>query len=94
MTGLIGSMMSGMATGAGMSAAHRMVDSIMGPRQTEVVHRDEAAPAAAAAAVCRPQEDQLAQCMTAGDAATCQYYVDALNACKAAAVSQSGAKAR
>ncbi|CAE8659497.1 unnamed protein product [Polarella glacialis] len=39
--GLGASMASGMAMGVGMSVASRMVDGVMGPRQTEVVHRDE-----------------------------------------------------
>merc|ERR1719231_2178131 len=48
MSGLMGSMMSGMATGVGMSVANRAVDAVMGPRQTEVVHCHEGAPAPAA----------------------------------------------
>merc|ERR1719218_138634 len=47
MSGLMGSMMSGMAMGTGMAVANRAVDAVMGPRQTEVVHRHEGAPAAA-----------------------------------------------
>lgn len=39
MSGLMGSMASGMATGVGMSVANRAVDAVMGPRQTEVVHK-------------------------------------------------------
>lgn len=39
MSGLMGSMASGMATGVGMSVANRAVDSLLGPRQTEVVHK-------------------------------------------------------
>ena len=35
---MAGSMASGMATGAGMAMASRAVDSIMGPRQVEMVH--------------------------------------------------------
>merc|ERR1719229_1704386 len=46
---MMGSMMSGMATGVGMSVASRAMDSVMGPRQTEVVHRHEGAPSPAAA---------------------------------------------
>merc|ERR1719408_736870 len=50
MSGLMGSMASGMATGVGMSMANRAVDAVMGPRQTELVHRHEGAPPAAPAA--------------------------------------------
>jgi len=82
MSGLMGSMMSGMATGVGMSVANRAVDAVMGPRQTEVVHRHEGAPAAAAAGPCTTQQDQLTQCMQGGDASKCQFYLDALKACQ------------
>mmetsp|Transcript_3412 Transcript_3412/g.10447 ORF Transcript_3412/g.10447 Transcript_3412/m.10447 type:complete len:89 (+) Transcript_3412:1556-1822(+) len=84
MSGLMGSMMSGMATGVGMSVANRAVDAVMGPRQTEVVHRHEGgAPAAAAAGACQVQQDQLTQCMkSASDASQCQFYLDALKACQ------------
>merc|ERR1719420_2745128 len=68
MSGLMGSMMSGMAAGVGMSVANRAVDAVMGPRQTEVVHRHEGAPAPSAQA-CQMQNDALQQCMkSASDA--------------------------
>ena len=38
MSGLMGSLATGMATGTGMAVANRAVDAVMGPRQTEVVH--------------------------------------------------------
>lgn len=83
MSGLMGSMMSGMATGVGMSMANRAVDAVMGPRQTEVVHRHEGAPAVApGAASCQLQQEQLGQCMKTGDASSCQFYLDALKACQ------------
>merc|ERR1719326_2847422 len=84
MSGLMGSMASGMATGVGMSVANRAVDAVMGPRQTEVVHRHEGAPAPAAASnTCQFQQDQLNQCMQqGGDAARCQVYLDALKSCQ------------
>jgi len=82
MSGLMGSMASGMATGVGMSVANRAVDAVMGPRQTEVVHRHEGAPAAAPS-VCQVQNEQLTQCMkSASDASQCQFYLDALKACE------------
>jgi len=42
--GLMGAVVDGLAFGVGSSMAHRMVDSVMGPRQMEVVHTNEAAP--------------------------------------------------
>ncbi len=83
MSGLMGSMASGMAMGVGMSVANRAVDSVMGPQKTEVVHRHEGAPPAAAAAnTCQLQQDQLNQCIQTNGAAACQFYVDALKACQ------------
>ena len=86
MSGLMGSMVSGMATGTGMAVANRAVDAVMGPRQTEVVHRHEGAPAAPAASsqpTCQFQQDQLSQCMkSSSDASSCQSYMDALKACQ------------
>mmetsp|Transcript_79922 Transcript_79922/g.212110 ORF Transcript_79922/g.212110 Transcript_79922/m.212110 type:complete len:143 (-) Transcript_79922:120-548(-) len=81
MSGLMGSMASGMAAGVGMSMASRAMDSVMGPRQTEVVHRHEGA-AAAPPTNCQLQNDQLTQCMKAGDSSQCQFYLDALKACQ------------
>merc|ERR1719387_2203622 len=86
MSGLMGSMMSGMATGVGMSVANRAVDAVMGPRQTEVVHRHEGEPAAAAPAAagkCQFETDQLQQCMKqTSNANDCQFYFDALKQCQ------------
>ncbi|EER12190.1 conserved hypothetical protein [Perkinsus marinus ATCC 50983] len=99
MSGLAGSMMSGMATGAGFSMANRAVDAVMGPRQTEVVHRHEGEPTSppppqaapqqqqqvsqSSGNVCQVQQDQLNQCMDqAVEASQCQYYLDALKACR------------
>ncbi|CAK0880459.1 unnamed protein product [Prorocentrum cordatum] len=86
MSGLMGSMASGMAAGVGMSVANRAVDAVMGPRQTEVVHRHEGAPAAAPAAAsggCVAQQDQLNQCLKSmSDASQCQFYLDSLKACQ------------
>ncbi|CAK0867830.1 unnamed protein product [Prorocentrum cordatum] len=61
---------------------------VMGPRQTEVVHRHEgqpsgAAPAASAPGACGMQQEQLNQCFkTAVDASQCQFYLDSLKACQ------------
>ena len=85
LSGLMGSMASGMAMGTGMAVANRAVDAVMGPRQTEVVHRQEGAPAPQAQAqnTCQFQQDQLAQCMkSSSDVASCQSFMDALKACQ------------
>jgi len=89
MSGLMGSMMSGMAAGTGMAVANRAVDAVMGPRQTEVIHRHEGAPAPAASSqpVCQFQQDQLqdqlTQCMkSSSEASACQSFMDALKACQ------------
>lgn len=48
MSGIMGSVVTGMAMGTGSAIAHRAVDGMMGPRQVEHVHTP--APAAAPAA--------------------------------------------
>ncbi|CAE7156581.1 unnamed protein product [Symbiodinium pilosum] len=45
--GLRGALMDGLAWGVGTSVASRMMDGILGPRQMEVVHRNEDGGAAA-----------------------------------------------
>merc|ERR1719401_881282 len=83
-------MLTGMATGVGMGpwqtdrGRRRDVDTVMGPRQTEVVHPHVGAappPAAApaAAGACQFEQDQLVQCMKG--AASCQFFIDSLKAC-------------
>ncbi|CAD7971121.1 unnamed protein product [Amoebophrya sp. A120] len=94
MSGLAGSMASGMAAGVGMSVANRAVDAMMGPRQTEVVHRNEGQPAAAAEPApnagasehlkCTTERDWLKQCMGQGDPTQCNYYADLLKQCQGA----------
>jgi len=41
MGGLMGAVADGMAWGVGSAVMHRAMDGILGPRQMEVVHRDE-----------------------------------------------------
>jgi hypothetical protein len=45
-SGLMGSVVTGMAMGTGSAVAHRAVDSMMGPREMTIKHENE--PAAAA----------------------------------------------
>mmetsp|Transcript_56681 Transcript_56681/g.104944 ORF Transcript_56681/g.104944 Transcript_56681/m.104944 type:complete len:143 (-) Transcript_56681:153-581(-) len=85
MSGLLGSMAQGMAMGTGMSIANRAVDSVMGPRQTEVVHRHEGAPAAPAQQTpmkCKTEQELLQQCMNTNGADSCQSYLDMLKTCQ------------
>mmetsp|Transcript_47229 Transcript_47229/g.112363 ORF Transcript_47229/g.112363 Transcript_47229/m.112363 type:complete len:150 (-) Transcript_47229:106-555(-) len=87
MSGLMGSMMSGMATGVGMSVANRAVDAVMGPRQMEVVHTNQATPATqatpASGGVCALQQEQLMQCTKVNtDMSMCNSYMEALKACQ------------
>ncbi len=72
----------------GMAVANRAVDAVMGPRQTEVVHRNEGAPAAPAQPQvddkCFNERDWLKQCMSQGgaDMTNCNYYADLLKQCQ------------
>mmetsp|Transcript_4145 Transcript_4145/g.9187 ORF Transcript_4145/g.9187 Transcript_4145/m.9187 type:complete len:146 (-) Transcript_4145:90-527(-) len=93
MSGLAGSMMSGMATGVGFSMANRAVDAVMGPRQTEVVHRHEGENAAAPAvqqsaqpSKCQFEYDEFKRCMeTYRDAQQCNAYSEMYKQCHASA---------
>ena len=82
--------MQGMAFGTGSGVAHRAVDSVMGPRQTEVVHRNDesigSVPASAGA--CGNFQKAFMSCLeeSEGDISKCQYYHDALMDCKRSAV--------
>jgi len=84
-----------MASGVGFSMANRAVDAVMGPRQVEMVHRNEdagqspqpaqqtAAPVANSSNVCQIQQEQLNQCLSqAGDMTHCAYYFDMLKQCQ------------
>ena len=86
MSGLMGSVAEGMAWGTGTAVAGRAVDAVMGPRQTEVVHRHEGAPAPAAApmgTMCQFQQDHLTQCMQSNsDLSACQFHLDAWKTCQ------------
>ena len=91
MSGLAGSVMHGMASGVGWSMASRAVDSVVGPRTVEMVHRNESAsgaapapaPAAASASACQMQQDQVNQCVQhASDISYCQSYFETLKQCQ------------
>lgn len=94
MSGMMGSLASGMAMGTGMAVANRAVDAVMGPRQTEVVHKNEGAPAAAPAPApaagpekCANEQTWLKQCMDGNnnDINACKSYNDMLQSCRTGA---------
>lgn len=97
MSGLMGSMVSGMAMGTGSAIAHRAVDSFMGPRHVEYSSAPEAAPAPPMAAPvpamaaapqangsCTEQAKAFAECMSqaGGDMGACQFYFESMQQCK------------
>mmetsp|Transcript_4781 Transcript_4781/g.10200 ORF Transcript_4781/g.10200 Transcript_4781/m.10200 type:complete len:172 (-) Transcript_4781:279-794(-) len=95
MSGLMGSVATGMAMGTGSAVAHRAVDSMMGPREMTVVHENQPAAAPMPAAPmggspmgstnpCEERVREFADCMTRsnGDMGACQFYFDSMNACK------------
>lgn len=86
MAGLMGSVVQGAAMGTGMSMANRAVDAVMGPRQTEVVHTNQAAavPPEAGPAKCSDESSWVKQCFdNGGTTESCSYYADLLKQCRA-----------
>mmetsp|Transcript_32318 Transcript_32318/g.67489 ORF Transcript_32318/g.67489 Transcript_32318/m.67489 type:complete len:175 (-) Transcript_32318:150-674(-) len=85
-SGIMGSVVTGMAMGTGSAVANRAVDSLMGPRQMEVVHKD--APAAAAPAgnidSCKLEWTSVQECMkgAGNDPSACQFAMEMFNQCK------------
>eukprot|EP00798_Chlamydomonas_sp_ICE-L_P019088 gene19088-25689_t len=94
MSGLMGSVVSGMAMGTGSAVAHRAVDSMMGPRETVVRHEgQEPAPAAAAPAAlsaggggCTEYVTRFTDCMTKSnnDMGACEFYLNQMKECQKA----------
>jgi len=98
MSGLMGSVVTGMAMGTGSAVAHRAVDGMMGPRETKVVHEQGEAAAAPVAPVasapmgsqaegpCADRVSRFATCMSNhnGDMGACQEYFQAMQQCKTA----------
>ena len=76
----MGSVVSGMATGAGMGMGQRAIDAVMGPRQVEHVH-SEGAPAAAPVK-CQLEMDTLNQCLQQRESAYCQAQMEMLQQCQ------------
>merc|ERR1719473_1477760 len=84
--GLMGSMMSGMATGMGFSMANRAVDAVVGPRQMEVVHTNEqpAPQAPQSQSMCQYEKDMFSQCLqSASSADQCDASFQLLKQCQA-----------
>jgi len=98
MSGLGGALVQGMAMGTGSAIAHRAVDAVAGPRQMEVVHKDEAAsvaPMAAAAGTfaasssssfgfCGDEESRFQRCLTQNNSnmSACRSFFDILSKCQ------------
>ena len=70
------SVVSGVASGIGFSMASRAVDAVVGPRQMEVVHKDQADR-------CKSYEDLLAKCNNSFGL-DCTVHADALRECRSA----------
>lgn len=90
MSGLMGTMASGMAFGAGSAVAHQAVGAAVGAF-TGGGDSKEAAPAPAAAAqppaaasACATQQTSHIECLKAtnGDANMCQQYFEAFKSCQ------------
>lgn len=97
LSGLAGTVMSGMAFGTGSAVAHRAVDSIMGPRQVEHVHKDEAGTTSGTMQAidstssnssrtftCQDETQQFQSCLSQnnGNLSSCQFFFDVLTQCK------------
>lgn len=97
LSGLAGTMMSGMAFGTGSAVAHRAVDSVMGPRTTQVEHvnsdqqpqtgsTDMASSGMASNSnvSCGDESTQFNQCLqqNPGDFSSCRFFFDVLNQCQ------------
>ena len=78
LSGLAGTVMSGMAFGTGSAVAHRAVDAVMGPRGGSAEHNNAAPAAAAAPRGCVDQNNKFTTCMreNQGSIASCQYLFD------------------
>jgi coiled-coil-helix-coiled-coil-helix domain-containing protein 10 len=74
--GFMSSVVSGIASGIGVSMASRAVDSVLGPRQMEVVHKDQGDR-------CKSYEDLLAKCNNSFGL-DCTVHADALRECRSA----------
>jgi hypothetical protein len=81
MGGLMGSVVSGMATGAGMGMGQRAIDAVMGPRSMQVEHVNSGAPAAAPVK-CQFEMETLQQCLQTKESAYCQQQMDMLQQCQ------------
>mmetsp|Transcript_47895 Transcript_47895/g.111722 ORF Transcript_47895/g.111722 Transcript_47895/m.111722 type:complete len:142 (-) Transcript_47895:124-549(-) len=84
MSGLLGSMAQGMAWGTGTSIANRAMDSVLGPRQMEVVHKSDGVPPSAQQTPmkCQTEQELLQQCMNSNGADACANYRDLLKTCQ------------
>lgn len=93
MSGLMGSVVTGMAMGTGSAVAHRAVDSLMGPRETRVVHEhvgEAPAPAPMAPMAsgdrCGEFVRAFTDCMNRSnnDVNACEFYLNQMKECQRA----------
>lgn len=96
LSGLAGTMMSGMAFGTGSAVANRAIDAVAGPRQVEHVQSgndqsgaeaqpaNQYAPAAAQGGPCGDEFSQFNQCVTdqQGNISNCRFFYDVLSQCQ------------
>jgi len=90
MSGLLGTVVQGMAFGTGSAVAHRAVDAIAGPRQVEHVHQTNESGVSSmsnnnSSARCSDESMQFTQCMrdNNNNSASCGYFFDILKQCQA-----------
>ncbi len=84
MSGIVGGIVQGMAFGTGSAIANRAVDSVMGPRQMEVVHKDGPSQPQGNNNRCNSEDSQFQKCMNdnRNDFSSCSFYYDVLSQCK------------
>jgi hypothetical protein len=97
LSGLKDTLAHSIVSGVGWSMASRAMDAVIGPRQVEMVHRNEpsgpqsfsepprvdAPQRISQSNVCQVQQDQVNQCLShASDMIYCQTYLDSLKQCQ------------
>jgi hypothetical protein len=95
LSGLAGTVMSGMAFGTGSAVAHRAVDAIAGPREVKHVHEGgdgDAAPGQSAAPMssnsnagpCGDEFEDFQRCSKENnnDISSCRFFYDVLSQCQ------------
>ena len=90
LSGLMGSVVQGMAFGTGSAVAHRAVDAVAGPRQMEVVHNNgDGTPYQGEQqqqqqpVQCADETNRFQSCLSenSNNFSSCQFYFDVLSQC-------------